>query len=423
MGFNSLEVNQKLISLQDDITALDVSGIKLKKESILIILRLIQKDSLNYLNLESTVFPASKLGKALVSKYFSSSALVHLNISQNYYSPKDTILLSNALFQTNVSCIETNHFYLNAKSDLKEVNTNEYEIFCDKLLPEDCAMFVAVSKSMSSIKLLNHSIGKVGCKMLGRLLKSKSCCLHTLNLSSSSIGIKGSVLLSESLHTNHTLTVLNLSNVTSISQIGISALTKAFEDGPRISKFQFYFHNWNTGQCHSPSNESHCNLYLAALLRGGCLIRSPKSLRIFSSFLCESTKTQDLLNKILFEFKDGPTLLCFHGHHHQKKWNNRGSTEEKSGGGGGGFCGGGGGAVLTKSIIPWKKTLKKILEKSKVLILHTSIEGFSNCFKNHCFYELQSNIQQFLVEHLPLPVELIQIIIHFSKIRRKVIEE
>ena len=360
--------------------SLDISNIKLDPTHAKIIFRLSLSSIITAINLEHTVYPPTHL----VSFLQHNPLLRYLNIKGNHYNTVDKLKLAKALFQSNLQFLITDHFSINSKS-------NSYDI-TNELFPEDSAMLIAVSKTSHTMQLQHRSIRVAGSKMLRRILSSSFCVLTNLNLSNSSIGNEGAIVLAQGIMENSTVTMLNLSGKkTGISFEGMHALTCALSSSPRIATFVLYFSGWKSTTTRSPKNENHQRLYLASL---GKSINTLSRLDLPATCLCElddaRAKTCDLL--ILLLKKRTILHLCF-----------RASDSDINNN------------CCTKIITELKKSRVEVLQVGCMNVF----ERFKHCFDTDLVLDVSTSVMD-LLNKLPLPSDVIGVVADYAKILRVV---
>jgi len=380
-GYNATSLTTKLRHYhfkEHKTYSLDVSNIPLTAKVQL-------PPQIHALNLSSTHFPSSHLASYL----HHNPSLVYLNITGNHYTEQQKLLLSDALWHSNLKYFITDRFWI-------DNTTNSHDIL-DELLPEDSALFFALCRHRPSIRL-HQSVRGAGSGMLSRLLESSRCTLTSLHLSQAWIGNKGAVLLSEGLRNNGTLTVLDLSGKNGISHQGMVALSQALSSGPRTPTFVLSFSKWASSHWKSPTTGDHVNLYLAAL---GKSYRVLSLLDVPAARLGVAESTLPLLVSLLQQ----KTVLHLRFRHASKSGCHMDMDMEMD--------------------HQHKQELTKSLDRSRVerLEVHGSrlFGSLNGCFETHPVLDVSREVEQ-LLNALPLPTDVIGIVKGFARIVRVVVE-
>ena len=391
-GFTARLLKEKLLDLLNDPTqnylesccySLNVSNIKLSANHVALIQTLILKTDCISLNLAHTMFPASALSKIFFRTSIEHPSIEHLNITGNHYTTAEMIDLANTLYRSRIKSLTADRFSVES--------TGLYDI-SKQLYPEDSAMFIAVGRqSMRHMVLSRHSVRVAGCAMLRSLLSSSRCMLYTLDLSKSSIGNEGATLLSLGLMKNTTLSLLGLRGDTGISTEGMKCLGKSLSLGPKVNAFELHFSKWSTIRSCSPRSVDHCNLFLAALIKGR---RTQPLLSIPAKNLFDSQETQALLTSLLSRVETCPLrlqLLLPPQSQQNQSWSN----------------------IKRKEVI---QEFKPVLEQSNVEILevHDGLySGFADCFARNPTLPLSRPAMELLYA-LPLPTDMVIVIAEFA---------
>lgn len=380
-GYNATSLTTKLRHYhfkEHKTYSLDVSNIPLTAKIQL-------PPQIHALNLSSTHFPSSHLASYL----HHNPSLVYLNITGNHYTEQQKLLLSDALWHSNLKYFITDRFWI-------DNTTNSHDIL-DELLPEDSALFFALCRHRPSIRL-HQSVRGAGSGMLSRLLSSSRCTLTSLHLSQAWIGNKGAVLLSEGLRNNGTLTVLDLSGKNGISHQGMVALSQALSSGPRTPTFVLSFSKWASSHWKSPTTGDHVNLYLAAL---GKSYRVLSLLDVPAARLGVAESTLPLLVSLLQQ----KTVLHLRFRHASKSGCHMDMDMEMD--------------------HQHKQELAKSLDRSRVerVEVHGSrlFGSLKCCFATHPVLDVSREVEQ-LLNALPLPTDVIGIVKGFARIVRVVVE-